>query len=123
MCGFEVQVLEQLVFQEPAFGRTLLGELSSHLERSVRRVGLLSGSRLEPKLATLILDLGRPTGDEDRVVLGGLTRKDLAQMCGASTEALVRCLAKMKAEEVVRVERDRIEVLNQPHLLELCRRA
>lgn len=91
-----------LLDDHPAFARGLIGQVAAEAHRGVRQAALLAEPRLAPKLAALLLSLGggAPAGCR-AVVAAGLTRRDLAGLCGVGHEAVVRCLARWKRAGLV----------------------
>ncbi|MAE70374.1 MAG: hypothetical protein CME06_07900 [Gemmatimonadetes bacterium] len=120
VCTFDRATIEVLALECSQFARALYRELALELHRAASRIGLLSCSKLEPKLALLLLDLAE-TRDPSEPVIEDFSRRDLAQMCGVSTEALVRCLSRWKSAGVIDTDSGAIMIRDGDHLKELGR--
>lgn len=120
-CVLRASDLRRLLVDTPALARALLCLSIRETDRVVRHMGILTGSRLAPKLATLLLDLTKDASHP--AVAGGLSRRDLARLCGVSAEALVRCLARWRSEGIVEAAGRGLRVVDRGRLEALRNRA
>lgn len=86
----------ELLEREPRFASTMAAHLAIRLQAMTRRVEELTGRRVEVRLARLLLDLaerfGRAEGD-GLVLPLPLSRRELAELAGTTTESAIRALA------------------------------
>ncbi len=116
-------LLDRLQRDNPAFTRSLLGELGREVEEGIRHAAILASPKLEPKLASILIRLAGGHAHFEapcRVTVGqGLTRKDLAAMCGVSHEGVVRCLTKWKKQGLIETDGGPISLIQPAALAEL----
>jgi CRP/FNR family transcriptional regulator len=104
-----------LLEQHPSLVRGLLIGMTVRLVELTNRLAELSGARIEPRLARLLLKLGREMGKPDR---GGtyiplvLSRQELADMTGTTIETAIRIMSRWGKENLVRTEKDGFVLLN-----------
>jgi CRP/FNR family transcriptional regulator len=79
-CTIRFSDLRLLLGESRSLARALLAMSIRETERLVRQIGVLAGSKLAPKLATLLIEL---SGDEHASVLGRLTRGATWSGCAA----------------------------------------
>jgi CRP/FNR family transcriptional regulator len=98
-----------LLEQHPSLVRGLLIGMTVRLVELTNRLAELSGARIEPRLARLLLKLGREMGKQER---GGtyiplvLSRQELADMTGTTIETAIRIMSRWGKENLVRTEKD-----------------
>lgn len=107
--------LYALLERHPTVARGLLLGLTQRLVQLVNRVGELTGTRVEPRLARLFLRLVREIGREER---GGhfvplvLSRQELADMTGTTIETCIRVMSRWEKESTVHTDTDGFVVLD-----------
>lgn len=112
-------VFFQLLEQHPSLVRGLMLGLTARLVELTNRLEELSGGRIEPRFARLLLKLGREMGREER---GGtfiplsLSRQELADMTGTTIETCIRIMSRWGKQEVVRTEKDGFVILDRREL-------
>ena len=105
----------RLLEDHPSLVRGLLIGMTVRLVELTNRLAELSGARIEPRLARLILKLGREMGKQDR---GGiyiplvLSRQELADMTGTTIETAIRIMSRWGKEDLVRTDKDGFVILN-----------
>lgn len=115
--------LYTLLERHPSIARGLLLGLTQRLVELVNRVGELTGTRVEPRLARLFLRLARELGRDDR---GGifiplpLSRQELSDMTGTTIETCIRVMSKWQKEETVKTDKDGFVVLDREALRALA---
>ncbi len=115
-CTFSRADLLELNDQFPRLGVVLCGELARESERGMRQAAMLTEPRLEPRLAAVLLELAFPGRSGTLVVADGLTRADLAGLCGVSREAVARCLSRWQKAGLVRTAGGPISLLDDAAL-------
>ena len=105
----------KLLEDHPSLVRGLLIGMTVRLVELTNRLAELSGARIEPRLARLILKLGREMGKQER---GGLyiplvlSRQELADMTGTTIETAIRIMSRWGKEDLVRTDKDGFVILN-----------
>ena len=109
----------RLLEQNPTLVRGLLAGLTVRLVELTNRLAELTGGRIEPRLARLLLKLAAEMGRPER---GGifipltLSRQELADMTGTTIETCIRIMSRWGKEQVVLTEKDGFVVANRPAL-------
>ncbi len=107
LCYLPRDRLVQFIEKHPMTGVRMLEALSRELASARRKVRDLALKGAESRLAGLLLQLARATGDLStgkRLQLR-YTRRELAEMIGVSTETAIRLLAKLKRKGILSIER------------------
>ena len=106
----------RLLEQHPSVVRGLMLGLTIRLVELTNRLAQLSGSRIEPRFASLFLKLAGEMGRAER---GGvfiplpLSRQELADMTGTTIETGIRIMSRWGKEDVVHTEKDGFVVLDR----------
>ena len=106
----------KLLEEHPSLVRGLLIGMTVRLVELTNRLAELSGARIEPRLARLLLKLGREMGKPDR---GGiyiplvLSRQELADMTGTTIETAIRIMSRWGKESLVRTDKDGFVILDR----------
>ncbi len=118
VCAIAAQTIAELQSECALFAQALEEALAAELGRAENRIGLLSCPRLEPKLAALLLEMESEESPRGPV-LADFARRDLAELCGVSTEALVRCLTRWKSEGIIDAAPGPLQITDRTKLQEL----
>ncbi|MDE3155411.1 MAG: Crp/Fnr family transcriptional regulator [Acidobacteriota bacterium] len=116
------QAFFALLEERPSLTRGLLLGLTHRLVELTNRLADMSGVRIEPRVARLLLKLADESGREER---GGifiplaLSRQELADMTGTTIETCIRIMSRWGKQEIVRTEKDGFVVLNRAALEDL----
>ncbi len=108
----------------PSLVRGLLGGFSLRLIELTKRLGEVTGSRVESRFAQIFLKLadrlGRPQGAQIFVPLA-LSRQDLADLAGTTMETSIRIMSRWSKEGLVATEADGFLVSSRDELENLAR--
>ena len=113
----------QLIEKNPRLSINMIVTLSHYLKRFALLVEELSLKEVSSRIAKYLLDLSLRSVKEGRSpkeVELDLSKTQLALRLGTISETLSRTLAKMKAKGIIRVEGNRIQILNRQALEELA---
>jgi CRP-like cAMP-binding protein len=108
-----------LLEHHPSLVRGLLLGLTQRLVELTTRIAELSGTRVEARLARLLLKMANDLGRDER---GGrfiplaLSRQELADMTGTTIETAIRIMSRWGKEGIVRTEKDGFTVLDRAAL-------
>lgn len=108
-----------LLERNPRFSMNLIASLSMLLRRFARQIEELSFADAPSRLASYLLDLAdrKSTSYQGRTYLELDMRKgELASRLGTVSETLSRTFKKLKDEEVIEVDGNKVTVLNMERL-------
>jgi len=124
VCRLEREALTGALERDPTVWRDVAKVVASQLLRSEEERAELASSDLRERLAATLLGLAARWGDEenDGVVLHvNLSRDDLANLIGASTEATIRQLGELKRRGLVSTDGRTIRIDEPSRLARLAR--
>jgi CRP/FNR family transcriptional regulator len=93
--------------------------LATRLHEAQEKNKILALDRADQRLAALLADLGAKSGIQEGAGLRlpmRLTREDMANMVGATTETVIRIMSRFKRERLVAGTANRLVILNLPKL-------
>jgi CRP/FNR family cyclic AMP-dependent transcriptional regulator len=115
-----------LIAEEPAVRDALLASLAAELRRLTMHVEELHfldmTGRLAARLVRLAADAGSPAEDGSIRLLPTLTQGELAAMVGCTRQSVNKLLGQFAEDRLIRLERDRIVVVDLAGLIALSRR-
>jgi CRP/FNR family transcriptional regulator len=97
--------------------------LGNRLKEVQEQAKILALDRADHRMASLLVDLAQRTGvkDQQGIRLGvRLTRQDMADMVGVSTETAIRIMARFKRDRLVAGTANRLVINNLPALKALA---
>lgn len=112
-----------LLATHPAIGVAFVRELVAHLREAERRIVELQTRPVEARLARALLRLADQAGvpSEGGILIGmPLSRRDLAELVGATVGTVSRTLQHWDRHGLVRVGRERVNILDADALRILC---
>jgi CRP/FNR family transcriptional regulator, polysaccharide utilization system transcription regulator len=114
------EILQVLVSINPAFGKSLLEEYSKFQSFLYQRLFSLGTKQMHGRLADVILYL---TSEQFKCteLFSCISRKEIAELCGMSTESVVRLLKEFKDDGLVMYEGKEIRIKNLELLERLSR--
>ncbi len=124
LCLLNKDWLVSLLNADPRIGLRMIQLLSREVRQQEDRLVSLAQKRVRERLAEIILLLRRSHGVSDPlgdVIPLRLRREDLAAIVGTTTESLVRELKALHQQEIIRLEKRSIRILNLPELIEAAR--
>ncbi|MFN8205889.1 MAG: Crp/Fnr family transcriptional regulator [Bacteroidales bacterium] len=112
--------VKKLAAENPLFGRVLFEEFTSARQFLYRRLFSLGTKQMHGRLADVILYLtAAPFSGKE--IFGSITRKEIAELCGMSTESVVRLLKEFREDGLISYEGKEIHVNNIELLERLSR--
>jgi CRP/FNR family transcriptional regulator len=112
-----------LLEQHPALVRGLLSGLTMRLAELTRRLSEITGTRVEARLARLLLKLAERIGVEEQtglMVPMPLARQELADLTGTTIETTIRIMSRWHKDDVVRTEKDGFVIVDRNTLQEIA---
>ncbi|HWI28062.1 MAG TPA: helix-turn-helix domain-containing protein [Stellaceae bacterium] len=108
--------VERLIQQQPKLGKRLLAEVWNGLSAAQAQLLLLGRKNAVERVASFLLLMAQRAGDGDHFCLP-MTRNDIADHLGLTTETVSRTFGQLKSQGVIRlaassqvVLRDRVEL-------------
>ena len=122
LCRYSRARFDRLVDEVPGFARRLLAVRSDELRAAQDQMLLLGRKMAVEKISSFLLMLAERqiTGDDPDIVLVPMSRNDIADYLGLTTETVCRTLTKLKSKNVIKslttaniklVDRDKLEDL------------
>jgi CRP-like cAMP-binding protein len=109
----------RLLEAHPSLVRGLMLGMTIRLVELTNRLAELSGTRIEPRFARLLLklatDMGRPERGGTFIPLA-LSRQELADMTGTTIETAIRIMSRWNKEAIVHTDKDGFVVLDRARL-------
>jgi CRP/FNR family transcriptional regulator, cyclic AMP receptor protein len=109
----------EMLKRSPDAAIEVIKYLSNRLHEAQEQNKILALDRADQRLAALLTDLGTRSGIQERQGLRlpmRLTREDMANMVGATTETVIRIMSRFKQERLVAGTANRLVILNLPKL-------
>src|SRR5262245_36506977 len=112
-----------LLRRSPDAALEVIKYLGNRLNEAQEKAKILALDRADQRLAALLADLGARNGIKEphgiRLPMR-LTREDMANMVGATTETVIRIMSRFKRERVVAGTANRLVILNPERLKTLA---
>ena len=109
LCRFPQRDLEDLISRYPALEKRLLGVTKHELAIAQEQMVLLGRKSAEEKVVTMLLTFSRRAqhrGQSENPVFLPMTRADLGDYLGLTTETVSRTMTQLKTKGVIRLEND-----------------
>jgi len=120
LCRYPLARFERMVDEVTGFARRLLAVTSDELRAAQDQMLLLGRKSAEEKIASFLLMMAERQGNEDKVHLP-MTRSDIADYLGLTTDTVSRTLTKLKFQRIVAIPvPQRVKFRNREQLEELA---
>jgi CRP/FNR family transcriptional regulator len=103
------------LLRHPDVALKIIGILSGRLREAQSRLRDLAGERVEQRLARMLLMLSAKLGS-----ILPFTRQELSDMAGTTTETTIRVLSQWKDHGIIRSDRGKIIIADEPRLKSLA---
>lgn len=117
----DINLFKQFIEENGKFAASIINILSENTNQINNRFFGMTHRQSYGKLADLILCLAGRVFKE-RIFQLHLTRKELAELAGMSTESVIRILKKFQEDNLIRMTGKTFEVLDQEGLQRICDR-
>ena len=111
----EIGIFRQLIARNSAFAREMIDIMSSNSVQLFGRFFCLTYNQADGRMADIFLCLGDRIFNRCEFELP-LSRKDLAELSGMSSETLIRMLKKFNDEGLIRIEGKSFTILDHDRL-------
>jgi CRP/FNR family transcriptional regulator len=123
LCYLPRERLIQFIQLHPMTGVRIIAALSSALSSARKKAGDLALKGAETRLAELLVQLVRSNGEvangTPHVTLS-YSRRELAEMIGASTETAIRILGKLKRKRLLSAQQRELTITDLDRLTRLA---
>jgi CRP/FNR family transcriptional regulator len=114
----DIQVFKQLIRQNPAFSSKVINILNENSAQAYGRFFCLTRKQLHGRLADILLCLS------DRIFKSSafelpLSRNDLGDLTGMSTESVIRIMKEFKDDKLIKVVCKTIEIVDKERMLKI----
>ena len=124
LCRFSQRDLEDLISRYPAMERRLLGATSHELAVAQDQMILLGRKSAEEKVVTMLLVFSKRAqqrGVSENPVFLPMTRADLGDYLGLTTETVSRTITQLKTKGLIRLESDKhVRLMDMEELGEMA---
>jgi CRP/FNR family transcriptional regulator len=119
VCYISKDTIITLIKKNPAFSFSLLELLSDDLKRAEQKITHMAQKHVRERIAEAILLLKEAYGfKEDGVSIdSSLTRKELANIAGTTTETSIRILSEFQKDKIVELDGKNIKLINLNKLI------
>jgi CRP/FNR family transcriptional regulator, polysaccharide utilization system transcription regulator len=109
--SINADVIKYLIKENPLFVEKVIQQLNSETEQYFERIISLTQKQLHGRIADAILHLSRVIykADEFNMLL---TRRDIADFCGMSTESAIRILKEFHNDKIVDLDGKNLRVIS-----------
>lgn len=107
--SININTIKQIVKENPDFAERIISQLNQNTTQYFERIISLTQKQLHGRIADAILHLSRDIYKAERFNML-LTRRDLAEFCGMSTESAIRILKEFHNDKIVNLEGKNLEV-------------
>jgi len=114
----EKRIIKDIIYSNPAFAEKVLTMYTRNFSFLLSRMNSVANKQALGRLCDMLLYL-TDTVFESPVIENCISRRDLADLCGLSTENIVRMLSDLKANNIIAINRNEIHILNRTKLMTL----
>ena len=112
--GFKRHEFIHALHEYPQVMFEILKILAARVSELNRRLRDVAGERVEQRLFRVMMALSRRSGPTF-----AMTRHELADMVGATTETIIRTLSSLQKQKIIASERGKITIIDENRLREL----
>jgi CRP-like cAMP-binding protein len=119
VASIQKAALERVIKSDPEFALRLFSSLSERLRQSDEVIESLLHREVSARLATLLVNLGKRFGEDDRedvLIDVRLTHQDLANMIASTREAVSKVMSELQRDGVIETRNRRIAILDRSAL-------
>ena len=119
VCFIPKSLVFDLLNKDASLSMKMMRQLTVDLAQAEHRMVEMVQKPVRDRLAEALLLLKEVYGleEDDQTLKVTLTREDLANLIGTTTETTIRILSEMKDEGIIRLERKRILLTDIPRLV------
>jgi len=111
----DAKVLENILMENSRFAMMMFQVASEMFKKSVMNFISLAHKQKEGRIADIILYLAAEVYHENSFLLS-LTRKEIAEFAGCSTENVIMTLSRWQNEKIIHIEGKKLDILDPEKL-------
>ncbi|MBC8342701.1 MAG: Crp/Fnr family transcriptional regulator [Bacteroidetes bacterium] len=120
ICLVERETFIQLVNNNQAFAEEIMKWYCRITASHLKRLSAISNKQALGKVADVLIYLSEKIF-ESNMIQSVISRKDMAELAGMSTESAVRVLSELKKDKIINIHHKGIEILNMKLLQTLSK--
>ncbi len=120
VCSLSMDSLEFLVSNNHDFAKKILETTNGNISTYFDRVLSVTQKQLHGRIADAILHLSNDIYKSDKFNLL-LTRSDIADFCGVSTESAIRTLKELHNDKIINIQGKHMEIISKELLERLSK--
>lgn len=105
-------IIKQLIRENPDFAEKVISQLNKETDDGLERVISLTQKQLNGRIADAILHFSKNVYNADEFNMQ-LTRRDIADFCGMSTESAIRILKELHNDKIVNIEGKNLKIISK----------
>lgn len=109
-------VIKQLIRENPDFAEMAISKLNQVTVDEHERVISLTQKQLNGRIADAVLHFANNVYNADEFNLQ-LTRRDVADFCGMSTESAIRILKELHNDKIIKIEGKNLKIISKQLLM------
>lgn len=113
--SLSADVVKYLIKNNADFAEKIIAQINGNMSQFFERIISLTQKQLHGRIADVILHLSRDIYESDKFNML-LTRRDVAEFCGMSTESAIRILKEFHNDRIVNIDGKNLEVISYPLL-------
>ena len=119
-CMIDEDVFQRILTNNPSFALQALNSFTNMFRQSMQSFISLSYNQVQGRIANILVFLSKHIYESSLFHLP-LTRKEIAQFAGCSTENVINTLRKFDHDGIIRINGKEIEILDEKGLQLVCR--
>ncbi len=109
--SINIETVQYLIKSNPTFAERIISQINHSTSLYFERIISLTQKQLHGRIADAIIHLSRDIYKSDKFNML-LTRRDLAEFCGMSTESAIRILKEFHNDKIVKLEGKNLEIIS-----------
>ncbi len=105
------EVIKTLIRENPDFAEKVIAQLNKETEDGLERIISLTQKQLNGRIADAILHFSHHVYHANEFTLQ-LTRRDMADFCGMSTESAIRILKELHNDKIINIEGKHLKIIS-----------
>lgn len=118
VCFISKETVTKLIKIDVSFQIEIMKYLAEEWKEMENHIYSMGTKQIHSRLAELLLTFKAASGDEEEIGIN-VTREVMATCIGTTTESLIRALSDFKDRNWIKVEKNKISIVNAPALYHL----
>lgn len=107
-----INVIKSLIQENPVFAEKSIIQLNKEYADTMERIVSLTQKQLNGRMADAILHFSRNIYGSDEFNMQ-ITRRDMADFCGMSTESAIRILKELHNDKIINIEGKNVKIISK----------